>query len=62
MRRRVVIFGYDSIMGLNVAILEYWMDFTNVLSITPWQARPKFIEGVDSPVPLFYLINGGLQS
>ena len=57
-----MIFGYDSIMGLNVAILEYWMYFTNVLSVTLWQAGPMFIEGVDRPVPLFYLINGGLQS
>jgi L-fucose isomerase len=45
--------------GLKPAILQYWMDLTNVLSVAPWQARPGFIEGVDRPVPLIYLINGG---
>lgn len=29
------------------------------LGVTPWQARPKFIEGVDRPEPLMHLINGG---
>jgi L-fucose isomerase len=32
---------------------------TGVLSVTPWAARPKFIEGVDRPAPLIHLINGG---
>jgi L-fucose isomerase len=41
------------------ARLEYWMDLTNVLSVTPWQERPRFIEGVDRPTPLLYLLNGG---
>lgn len=41
------------------ARLEYWMDLTNVLSVTPWAARPRFIEGVDRPSPLIHLINGG---
>jgi len=50
---------FHMIWNLNVARLEYWMDFTNVLSVIPWQARPKFIEGIDRPVPLLYLINGG---
>ncbi|MCK4248788.1 MAG: hypothetical protein KAX15_03315, partial [Candidatus Omnitrophica bacterium] len=45
--------------NLAPARLEYWMDLANVLSITPWQARPKFIEGVDRPTPLIYLQNGG---
>lgn len=45
--------------NLNVARLQYWMDLTNVLSVTPWQARPDFIEGQDRPLPLIYLINGG---
>jgi len=45
--------------GLTPARLEYWMDLANVLSATPWQARPKFIEGVDRPMPLLYIINGG---
>ncbi len=45
--------------GLRPAVLEYWMDLANVLSITPWQARPAYIEGVDRPTPLLHLINGG---
>jgi L-fucose isomerase len=44
---------------LPVARLQYWMDLTGVLSVTPWAARPKFIEGVDRPQPLIHLINGG---
>ncbi|MEE9557518.1 MAG: hypothetical protein V3V76_09670, partial [Candidatus Adiutricales bacterium] len=44
---------------LEPARLEYWMDMANVLSVTPWQARPDFIEGVDRPIPLLYLISGG---
>ncbi|MHC4476259.1 MAG: hypothetical protein ACYTEL_11475 [Planctomycetota bacterium] len=45
--------------NLSVARLQYWMDLTGVLSVTPWAARPKFIEGVDRPQPLIHLINGG---
>lgn len=45
--------------NLPVARLQYWMDLTNVLSVTPWSKRPKFIEGVDRPQPLVYLLNGG---
>ncbi|KPK75648.1 MAG: hypothetical protein AMJ79_10480 [Phycisphaerae bacterium SM23_30] len=45
--------------NLPVARLQYWMDLTGVLSVTPWAARPKFIEGVDRPEPLVHLINGG---
>ena len=41
------------------ARVEYWMDLLNVLSVTPWAARPGFIEGVDRPAPLLHLINGG---
>ena len=44
---------------LPVTRLEHWMDLMGVLSVTPWSARPKFIEGVDRPVPLVHLINGG---
>lgn len=47
------------IQGLTPARLEYWMDLNNVLSQSCWQARPAFIEGVDRPVPLLYLENGG---
>jgi L-fucose isomerase len=45
--------------NLPVARLQYWMDLTGVLSVMPWAARPKFIEGVDRPQPLVHLINGG---
>ncbi|NLO05890.1 MAG: hypothetical protein GX131_08695 [candidate division WS1 bacterium] len=45
--------------GLTPARLQYWMDLTNVLSATPWEARPGFIEGVDRPQPLLYVMNGG---
>jgi L-fucose isomerase len=41
------------------ARLQFWMDFTNVLSMTPWAARPSLIEGVDRSLPLLYLQNGG---
>ncbi|HLD36322.1 MAG TPA: hypothetical protein VJC37_06340, partial [Planctomycetota bacterium] len=44
---------------LKPARLQYWMDLNNVLSVTPWQARPGFIEGLDRPTPLLYLMNGG---
>ena len=44
---------------LPVARLQHWMDLTGVLSVAPWAARPKFIEGVDRPAPLVHLINGG---
>jgi len=45
--------------NLPVARLQHWMDLMGVLSVTPWAARPKFIEGVDRPQPLIHLINGG---
>jgi len=45
--------------NLPVARLQHWMDLAGVLSVTPWAARPKFIEGVDRPQPLIHLINGG---
>lgn len=45
--------------GLTPARLQYWMDLANVLSATPWEARPGFIEGVDRPQPLLYVMNGG---
>lgn len=50
---------FHMIQGLSPARLEYWMDLNNVLSQTPWSARPSFIEGVDRPIPLLYLANGG---
>jgi L-fucose isomerase len=48
--------------GLPPARLEYWMDLANVLSATPWQGRPAYVEGVDRPQPLLYVINGGEAS
>ena len=45
--------------GLNPARLQYWMDLNNVLSATPWAKRPVFVEAVDRPLPLLYVINGG---
>lgn len=44
--------------NLPVARLQHWMDMTGVLSVTPWAARPSFVEGVDRPLPLLKLING----
>jgi len=45
--------------GLKPARLQFWMDLANVLSVTPWQERPAYIEGIDRPQPLLYLLNGG---
>ncbi len=45
--------------NLAPARLQHWMDLANVLSVTPWQARPGYIEGTDRPLPLLYLLNGG---
>jgi L-fucose isomerase len=47
---------------LPVARLQHWMDLTGVLSVTPWSARPAFIEGTDRPQPLVHLINGGEEA
>jgi len=44
---------------LKPARLEYWMDLANVLSATPWSARPAFDPDTDRPLPLLYAINGG---
>lgn len=45
--------------NLKPARLQYWMDMANVLSGTPWAARPAFVEGTDRPLPLLFLQNGG---
>ena len=45
--------------GLRPARLQFWADLANVASVTPWAARPRYIEGVDRPEPLLYLLNGG---
>jgi L-fucose isomerase len=48
-----------AVWDLAPARLQYWMDMTNVLSVTPWARRPQWIEGVDRPLPLLHLLNGG---
>jgi len=50
---------FHMVWNMDAARLQYWMDLTNVLSVAPWQARPRFIEGIDRPLPLLYLLNGG---
>ena len=45
--------------NLPVARVQYWMDLVGVLNVTPWAARPAFVEGTDRPAPLVHLINGG---
>ncbi len=45
--------------NLPVARLQHWMDMTGVLNVAPWEARPRFVEGTDRPLPLVHLINGG---
>jgi L-fucose isomerase len=42
--------------NLKPARLQYWMDLAGVRNVTPWNARPSFIEGVDRPVPLLQLL------
>ncbi len=48
--------------NLPVARLQHWMDLTGVLDVSPWAAKPAFLEGVDRPQPLAYLLNGGQQA
>jgi L-fucose isomerase len=50
---------FHMVWDLAVRRLQHWMDLANVLSVTPWQARPGFIEGTDRPLPLLHLLNGG---
>jgi len=45
--------------NLAPARLQHWMDMTGVLSVTPWAARPEWVEGTDRPKPLIHLLNGG---
>jgi len=45
--------------NLAPARLQHWMDLTGVLSVTPWSARPEWVEGTDRPKPLIHLLNGG---
>lgn len=39
--------------------LQYWMDMANVLSAAPWADMPDYREGIDRPLPLLYVLNGG---
>jgi L-fucose isomerase len=50
---------FHAIWGLAPSRLEYWMDLANVMSVAPWSRRPSWIEQVDRPMPLLYLLNGG---
>jgi len=50
---------FHMVWGLAPARLQCWMDLANVISAAPWQARPKFIEGTDRPLPLLYVLSGG---
>ncbi len=50
---------FHMVWDLKPARLEYWMDLTNVLSATPWSARPRYVQGTDRPLPLMYVLNGG---
>jgi L-fucose isomerase len=50
---------FHMIWDLAPARLEHWMDLAGVISVTPWQARPAMVEGVDRPLPLLYLLSGG---
>jgi len=45
--------------NLPTARVQYWMDLANVLSVTPWQAKPAFRANIDRPLPLLYLLNVG---
>ncbi len=44
--------------GLKPSRLQHWMDMTGVVSCTPWNGRPEWIEGVDRPKPLKQLLEG----
>ncbi len=50
---------FHAVWGLKPCRLQYWMDMANVLSVAPWVKRPQWIEGVDRPQPLLFLLNGG---
>jgi L-fucose/D-arabinose isomerase len=50
---------FHAVWNMSPARLQHWMDMTNVLSSTPWAARPSWVEGVDRPQPLLYTLNGG---
>jgi L-fucose isomerase len=45
--------------NLNTARMQYWMDLANVLSATPWKNMEYGRDGIDRPLPLLYVLNGG---
>jgi len=45
--------------NLPVARLQFWMDLVNVISATPWKEMEYGREGIDRPLPLLYILNGG---
>ena len=45
--------------NLSVARLQFWMDLANVISATPWKEMEYGREGIDRPLPLLYILNGG---
>lgn len=45
--------------NLPVARMQFWMDLANVLSLTPWKEMEYGREGIDRPLPLLYILNGG---
>ena len=50
---------FHAVWGLSPGRLQYWMDLANVLSVAPWSRRPAWIESLDRPLPMLYLLNGG---
>jgi len=50
---------FHAAWGLPPARLQYWMDMANVFGVAPWSRRPHTVSGVDRPLPLLYLLNGG---
>ena len=50
---------FHATWGITPPRLEHWMDLTNVLSDIPWANRKEWIESVDRPLPLLYILNGG---
>ena len=46
-------------MGLNPSRLEYWMDLNNVFISYSLGFTLLFVENVDRPLPLLYILNGG---
>lgn len=50
---------FHAVWNLAPSRLQYWMDLANVLSAAPWSGRPQWIDQVDRPQPMLYVLNGG---